>query len=1038
MNYRNLTFALSLVLPLWVQAQAPAEPKPNVLFLVVDDLAEYVGFMNEHPQTITPNMDRLARRGTVFLNAHSSSPQCAPSRASFLSGKLPDYTGIHDAPAYFRPDFRSNFAGLPVYTMMEILKDSANYYTYGVRKIFHTRNHSATRDADLDETTTDDCARAKSWSRYDNITGPDVEPVPSETFGWGEYSWGAYDDALEPNSADARGTTQAINFLQAYASNPGDFCDRPFFLALGLFQPHIPTFAPRKYYSEFYQPDPYQLPYRIPYNVPANAFPPNGFVMGQIPLEGPTDYDNMPYIGQQAGNGQNNAEDLLFEQYPFDLDPTPVVDASLSAAERDKILADSYRANHIIAYMASVRYTDAQIGRMLDALESIPGMAENTIIVLLSDHGYALGEKKHWGKLALWDQVTRIPMVIVDPRRPGGNKSMRPVSLLDIFPTIMELTGTPEPILPDGSRYLDGKSIAYLMDNPDAPQTKPVLVSSKLSGSFEDGNCFPMHSVFDQRFHYIRYRTNSAENGGPCDPATSRFQEELYEIGMNREVDPFEFNNLADDPRYQSIKDYLAQFLPGGALFNQAGGQVEIVKDELDCILNLAAGSTLKSRYTAPSGTVHTGAADGLLYTWSSPAFFGDQNGDTLRLDLSTVDQSLIGADGLLPVYLEVRDTVSGLFFRSMELINVSTGALPPSNFSTSLPEPNAVAVSLLSNAGAPRFRVWDYGDGYTSSEDQPAPHRYTQPGTYTLSHKVFYGNNPDNLCSRRSEVVLTIDTAAFAGSPCPEPLYLSAPGVASNLAQLQWGPVFRASGYQFRVRSVDDPNAAWFVDNRPSNDARLKGLQPNQEYEYEVRALCSGLATDTSAWSYPYRFQTPTCFAPIGVAIDSVTSTTVAVSWQAHNPGITAHEVFTRPVGGGPVRKANSTTGSATLTGLLPGVNYELAVRPRCPAISGGAGQPGPLSDFRFFSTPPLRMGQALPGIHLMPNPTAQHVQIEMPDAGGQLLITDMLGRNVWNQQNCEQQARIDVQSWAEGIYLVEWESASGEGRSQKLMIQR
>jgi len=1028
--------------PLQAQIPPPAPPKPNVLFIVVDDLSEYVGFLNEHPQSITPNMDRLARRGTIFMNAFCSSPQCSPSRTSMLSGKLPDYTAIYEGGQYNDGDFRSNFHGQPVFTLPEVLKDSGGYFTTGVRKIFHGRNHSLpANDLDVDESTSDNCARGKSWSRWNNSPSNEIEPIPSKTYGWDSYEWGGYDNSLEVNAPDYRATSKAIDLLEDYIADPGNFCDRPLFLALGIFRPHIPYYSPEKYFSDFYQPDPYQLPYRKPYNDPVNAFPPNGNVPAPWPDAVPSDYVNLPFIGKTNANGNADAPYLYFKNYPLTLSPLPIVEPGLSDSARESILGRSFEANSMIAYLASIRFADAQVGRILDALESQPGVMENTIIVLISDHGYAFGEKLHHGKVALWDQVARVPMIVVDPRKPGNRVSYRPVSLLDIFPTLLELTGTPEPKLPGGGRYLDGESFANLLDDPEAIRTKPVLVATELSRSYADGYCYPMHSVFDQRFHYIRYITNGPFNGAECDLDARRFQEELYEIGERRDVDPNEFVNLANDPAYQGIKSYLAQYLPDGPLYNESGGKAEILLGDISCILNLSSNHVVKGRYTRSNGTSFSSPPEGFVFEWSSPAFFAPFYGDSVVLGSSTINSALLPTLKRLPLTLKVVDTASGLFFETVEQIEFKSISVPSSTFAVAFPEPGVVRVTLNSLTGIATSRIWDFGDGVTIQETHPAPHRYSHPGEYLIRHTAAYGNDPGNSCTRKEEVLVTIDSAAFLGQPCPTPLYLSTSSVASNNAKLKWEAVFGANRYEFRARSIKFPDVAWFSNSKSENFVVIPGLKPNEEYEYQVRAICPAMATDTSDWSYPHIFKTPTCFAPLNLNVDDITATSVSVEWLNQSESVGNHEVLARALGGGPIIRIPVSGGSSALVGgLIPSTTYELAVRPRCPNASGGPGAAGPLTQKQIFTTLSLRQEALLTdenSLQLQPNPAAELVQIQLQGQGGTLRIMDAAGRLFQQQSVLSPVIELSVSSWQAGFYLVEWLMDDGQAFRKKLLIQ-
>lgn len=959
-----------------------------------------------------------------------------------LSGKLPDYTGIYEGGEYDDGNFRGNFHGQPVFTLPEVLKDSGGYFTTGVRKIFHGRNHALpANDLDVDESTSDDCARGKSWSRWNNSPSAEVEPVPSKRFGWNTYLWGGYDNSQEVNAPDYRATTKAIDLLEDYVANPGNYCDRPLFLALGIFRPHIPYYSPEKYFSDFYQPDPYQLPYRKPYNDPVNAFPPNGNVPAPSPDAIPSDYVNLPFIGKTNANGNAEAPYLFFRNYPLTLSPLPIVAPGLSDSARESILGRSFEANSMIAYLASIRFADAQVGRILDALESKPGMMENTIIVLVSDHGYAFGEKLHHGKVALWDQVTRIPMVVVHPNKPGNRVSYRPVSLLDIFPTLLELTGTPEPMLPGGSRYLDGESFANLLDDPEAIRTKPVLVATQLSRSYADGYCYPMHSVFNQRFHYIRYLTNGPFNGSDCDLDERRFQEELYEIGERRDVDPNEFVNLANEPAYQGIKNYLAQYLPEGPLYNQSGGKAEILLGNIACILNLSSNHVVKGQFTRSNGTVFNSPPEGFVFEWSSPAFFAPVYGDSVALGAAVINSASLPTLKRLPLTLRVIDTASGLYFETLEQINFKSVNVPSAAFSVSTPEPGVVQVLLNSLTGFAASRTWEFGDGTVLEETHPAPHRYSRPGEYLIRHTATYGTDPDNTCVRREDVTVTIDTAAFIGQPCPTPLYLSTATIASNNAKLKWEPVFGANRYEFRARSIKFPDIAWLSGSKADNFIVIPGLKPNEEYEYQVRAICPAMATDTSEWSYPYLFKTPTCFAPINLTVDDITATSASLEWVNQSATVSNHEVLARPLGGGPAISIPVAGGSsAILGGLAPSTTYEMAVRPRCPNAVGGPGTAGPLTQKKIFTTLSLREESLLSqenSLQLQPNPAMEFVQIQLQGQGGTLRILDATGRLFQQQSVLSPVIELPVSTWQAGVYLVEWLTEDGKAFSKKLLIQ-
>ncbi len=178
-------------------------------------------------------------------------------------------------------------------------------------------------------------------------------------------------------------------------------------------------------------------------------------------------------------------------------------------------------------YLASITYCDAQIGRILDALDKSPH-AENTIIVLWTDHGWHLGEKRHWRKFALWEEATRVPMIFVVPGLTKANvRCERTVSLLDIYPTLADLCGLPV------GEHLEGKSLKPLLADPTAEWGRPVVTT----------HGYKNHAVRSERWRYIRYRDGT---------------EELYD----HEKDPMEWTNLAGDEQYAEVKKELAAWLP--------------------------------------------------------------------------------------------------------------------------------------------------------------------------------------------------------------------------------------------------------------------------------------------------------------------------------------------------------------------------------------------------------------------------------------------------------------------------------------------
>ncbi len=251
---------------------------------------------------------------------------------------------------------------------------------------------------------------------------------------------------------------------------------QPFFVACGLIKPHLPWAVPRKYY-ELYPRDQIQLP-------PHRA----------------DDLDDLPPAGvRMAGANGDHA----------------------------KFLKSGRWKDAIQSYQATIAYVDKNIGRLLDGLENSPAR-DNTIVVLWGDHGWHLGEKQHWRKFALWEEATRVPLIIAAPGVTKANTlCKRPVDLMSLYPTLCDLSGIDIP------KHIEGKSIRQLLEQPDA----------KWDGVAVTTHGYKNHTVRDQRWRYIRYA-----NG----------DEELYDHG----ADPYEFDNVADKLEHADVKARLASHLP--------------------------------------------------------------------------------------------------------------------------------------------------------------------------------------------------------------------------------------------------------------------------------------------------------------------------------------------------------------------------------------------------------------------------------------------------------------------------------------------
>ena len=426
--------------------------RPNILFITVDDLNDWVGCLGGNPDAQTPNLDRLATQSVLFSNAHCQVALCNASRESMMTGLYASTTGIYGNKLKNTKPAYTNAKHMPVWL------GEHGYRTMCMGKIYH-KDHG-------------------KRSRWDEV-GPKTErwgPVPpngrqfTKRFGKDakdSLAWAALDIEVGgmPDEKIAAWGIEKLN---------RDYDDQPFFLALGFYKPHVPMTAPKRYFDQF---DRASL---------------------KLPEVLENDLDDVPEIGRR-----------------WVLDRQKII-----AEEAVKRYSPTYRRELVHAYHACVALVDDCIGQVLDELDNSP-YADNTIVVLCSDHGWHLGEKNHWRKWMPWEESTRSLLIVRAPKAAGnGGVSKRTVGLVDIYPTLADLCELEAP------GNLDGESFRSLLQNPEGSWKRPALTSTT------EGN----HTVRSDRWRYIRYKDGT---------------EELYD----HENDPHEWHNLAKDPKMKSIKD---------------------------------------------------------------------------------------------------------------------------------------------------------------------------------------------------------------------------------------------------------------------------------------------------------------------------------------------------------------------------------------------------------------------------------------------------------------------------------------------------
>jgi arylsulfatase A-like enzyme len=436
-----------------------AEPlrKPNVVFIAIDDQNDWVGPLGGHPLAKTPQLDRLARRGTVMTNAHCQAPLCNPSRTSLMLGLRPTTTGIYG----LAPWFRTVEAWRERVTLPQHFK-AHGYKTFAAGKIYHGAAggpQARAREFDV-------------WGPPGAVGArPPAKLIPPTPMGNNPLmDWGTFPHRDE-DKGDYIIASWAVDKLKTMPK------DTPFFLAAGFSLPHVPCYATQQWFDLY-----------------------------------PDDDSILPAIRED-----DRADTPRFSWYLHWHLPEP---------RMPWMLENKQWRNLVRSYLACTSFVDAQIGRVLDAIEA-SGQADNTVVVVWGDHGYHLGEKGITGKNTLWERSTRVPLIFAGPGIGAGARVNSPAELLDIYPTLIDLCG----LAPRSD--LEGVTLRPQFENPTAPRNRPAITSHN------QGN----HGVRSDRWRYIRYADGS---------------EELYDL----KNDPHEWTNLAARPEHASVMAEHRRWLP--------------------------------------------------------------------------------------------------------------------------------------------------------------------------------------------------------------------------------------------------------------------------------------------------------------------------------------------------------------------------------------------------------------------------------------------------------------------------------------------
>ena len=526
------------------------QTKPNIVLIMTDDLNDYNEDLKGHPQIISPNIKKLADSGVSFTNAYSNDPMCGPSRSSMITGVYPHNSSNFWQKPWFNNDVLNNTK-----TIMEKFRENG-YYVVGSGKILHHNKQELwsefEHEADYGPVAYKGLRKkgkrgvahpdvAKPFSEIGQIDGSFgpfknisnmVEDGEKITWAYGgsrgykEFKYVSEDDRdLTPDEINAQWAENKINEL-AKLDN-----DNPFFLAVGFLRPHTPLIAPQKYFD---------------------MYPLKDIELANI-LENDMDDTFLNYVET------NNVEKTEIEGKNSTLTHKQL---SKRSVEMFYKLKESYKdpdeglKRFTQAYLACVTAVDDNIGQVVNSIDNSK-FKDNTIIVFVSDHGWTMGEKNHVYKNSLWEESTRVPLTI---RAPGltkpNSKVNHPVSLIDVYPTLLELAGLDNNTVKNSKgKSLDGFSLKPFLEDPNTNNWEgPNGALSVVYSSYKNENIPSNHhySLRTKDWRYIIYDSG---------------KEELY----HNAVDPKEWNNLVykkthpkRDEMVKILKEITHPMVPNG------------------------------------------------------------------------------------------------------------------------------------------------------------------------------------------------------------------------------------------------------------------------------------------------------------------------------------------------------------------------------------------------------------------------------------------------------------------------------------------